>query len=334
MEETVWQAKKKDRDASDQSSADDGLAEDILKSNAVQNIMQDLEVQRLDALQARRSALNWILGFFAASVVLAIVLPGMIDLPEPWMSLFFPLAVAVIGAVVYFSIGSSYQENLKQTLVWHIMAEAGCSLSDGDYSFSAYNWREILPGYDRDTFGDHVHGDYKGHEFNFCEVELEERRTRVVKSGDSYRTETYYVTVFRGFLMSFDYTEKDIGADIFVRDNNNFFGLPIPHLFQSGDKVKLEDPEFSKIFEIFSSDQVKSRYFFTPMMMETFKKLHDWYPDFQAILRDNRLYFAVPTYHDYFEVSAPVNEALTEETVMTVFHDLDHITSIVKAVNS
>ena len=42
-----------------------------------------------------------------------------------------------------------------------------------------------------------------------------------------------------------------------------------------GEKIRLEDPEFQKLFEVYCDDQITARYVLTPAFMERLKKLNE-----------------------------------------------------------
>jgi len=68
-------------------------------------------------------------------------------------------------------------------------------------------------------------------------------------------------------------------------------------------KIKLEDPEFARQFEVYSEDQVEARYLVTPAFMERFKKLNMAFGTNKAkcAFYDDKVMFAISTGKNLFE---------------------------------
>ena len=58
-----------------------------------------------------------------------------------------------------------------------------------------------------------------------------------------------------------------------VRKDSGIIGNWFKKKFSSLKNVKLEDPNFEKMFEVYSDDQVESRYLLTVTFMERLKEL-------------------------------------------------------------
>ena len=118
----------------------------------------------------------------------------------------------------------------------------------------------LLPSYDRSRFEDRLSGVRSGVDFEFFEAQLTRRKTQT-RNG---RTSTRYVTVFEGQCLRFDFHKRFFGETLVTRDAgffNRFGG-------KSGmDRAQLEDPEFEKAFEVYTTDQVEARFLLTPEMM-------------------------------------------------------------------
>ncbi|MEM9738963.1 MAG: DUF3137 domain-containing protein [Pseudomonadota bacterium] len=120
----------------------------------------------------------------------------------------------------------------------------------------------LVPSYNRSTFEDQLTGTHDGVAFEFFEANLKERRT----TTSNGRTQTKYVTVFDGQCLRLDFHKRFFGETILRRDAGwfNAFGG------QSGmQRASLEDPEFEKAFEVYTTDQVEARFLLTPDMMQT-----------------------------------------------------------------
>ena len=124
----------------------------------------------------------------------------------------------------------------------------------------------LVPSYNRSKFEDYLAGSHQGVAFEFFEANLKERRTTTTNG----RTQTKYVTVFDGQCVRLDFHKRFFGETILRRDAGwfNAFGG------RSGmQRAELEDPEFEKAFEVYTTDQVEARFLLTPDMMQALVEL-------------------------------------------------------------
>ncbi|WP_373005423.1 DUF3137 domain-containing protein [Hyphomonas sp.] len=120
----------------------------------------------------------------------------------------------------------------------------------------------IVPDWDRDSYEDLITGTRKGVDFELFEAHLEERRHSTDSKG---RTQTRWVTVFRGQCLRFAFHKSFHGRTLVTRDAGFF------NRFGGGkgmQRAMLEDREFERIFEVYTTDQVESRYLLTPDLMQ------------------------------------------------------------------
>jgi len=124
---------------------------------------------------------------------------------------------------------------------------------------------DLIPSYNEKKLEDQIVGDVRGVDFDLFEAKLI-RKTRDSK-GRTRRT-----TVFRGLLCQFDFHKNFHGTTIISKDHTKF-GNFFANMGKIGERIKLEDPEFERIFEVFGTDQVESRYLLTPVFMERIRQL-------------------------------------------------------------
>lgn len=131
--------------------------------------------------------------------------------------------------------------------------------------------------------------------YKFSEVHAEERRTRTDSKG---RTQTYYVTIFKGIFLIADFNKELKYTTRVVQAADNFF----EKLFAGKSKVSLEHPEFEKKFNTYSQDQVEARYILTPAMMERVLKLQkEWNTKVNMSFKGQHLFVAIHHTHNHFE---------------------------------
>lgn len=120
----------------------------------------------------------------------------------------------------------------------------------------------VVPGWDRASYEDLLTGTRDTVDFELFEAHLEEKRHSTDSKG---RTQTRWVTVFRGQCLRFKFDKTFYGRTLVTRDAGIF------NRFGGGNgmqRASLEDPEFEKIFEVYTTDQVESRYLLTPDLMQ------------------------------------------------------------------
>ncbi|KCZ93269.1 DUF3137 domain-containing protein [Hyphomonas johnsonii] len=180
--------------------------------------------------------------------------------------------LAFVGAIVGFSFVwwggrdlAHLGKEAKALLVTPVARqfELGFNAEPGQVD-SIHKLREIgiVPAWDRDSYEDLVTGQRKGVDFELFEAHLEERRQSTDAKG---RTRTHWVTVFRGQCLRFAFDKTFYGRTLVTRDAGFF------NRFGGGkgmQKAALEDPEFEKIFEVYTTDQVESRFLLTPDLMQ------------------------------------------------------------------
>jgi hypothetical protein len=121
----------------------------------------------------------------------------------------------------------------------------------------------LTPSYDRAKFEDRLSGERGGAPFVLFEAHLEERRTTTDSKG---RTTTTWVTVFRGQCLKVRFPKPFSGVTRVYRDAGLFNGFL--SIGRGNERVRLEDPEFEKAFQVFSTDQIEARFILTPDFME------------------------------------------------------------------
>jgi len=181
---------------------------------------------------------------------------------------FFAFIVAVMGGSF---LGSTKFMALRKEVkvgLLNRLAEA----SDMQYAlkpaaparFQVFREHGLIPSSQRESFEDHFIGERHGSVFELYEAKLEQRRQSDKK--------TTWVTVFRGLLIRVEFPRTVEGVTVITRDQGIFNALEGWGRKNFGnqklERVGLVDPKFEKIFEVYSTDQVMSRYLLTPTFME------------------------------------------------------------------
>ena len=122
------------------------------------------------------------------------------------------------------------------------------------------------------TGGDQIVGRYNGVPFQSCNLSVTYRPNfRNEKEGDD-------VAFYGNFFMA--RSPKTFEHPIVIHPKKSFWGDMkdneiSTYLNIGGEKIRLEDPEFQKLFEVYCDDQITARYVLTPAFMERLKKLNE-----------------------------------------------------------
>lgn len=231
----------------------------VIFEERIRPALLEREADRIKA--AKRAILcRWIAG----GVFLAGIAAGLL-IQEIWVAF-------VIGfvAIIVYIVGEQGVANLakeaKSLIVIPIAEQLGLNFTaDPGPVASIIRHKEVgvVPGWDRAKYEDYITGARRQVNFELFEAHLEERRTTTDSKG---RTRTTWVTVFRGQCLRLDFHKTFYGRTLVTRDAGFF------NRFGGGGKgmqrAGLEDPTFEKIFEVYTTDQVESRYLLTPDVMQ------------------------------------------------------------------
>ncbi|MEM9555925.1 MAG: DUF3137 domain-containing protein [Acidobacteriota bacterium] len=227
---------------------------------AVHAILADAEERRLAAREVVRQR-QWI-GFALVLVVWLACVPFVIAGDGVRIAALIVGLVAAIAALSWSQAPAvEYKKAYKERVLPALAGSFGTFQYEAEGSIPASTVERfgILPSHDRASGEDYFSGSYKGVGLEFSEATLKEERG----SGKNKR----WVTVFRGVLVRLQMNKRFVGETILRRDSGsvgNFFS----GLFQRTERIRLEDPHFEELFEVFGSDQVEARYLLTPAFMQ------------------------------------------------------------------
>jgi len=215
----------------------------------------------------------------------------------------FAIAGAVVAAGGLFGaqvIGRSLARAIKAEIVGAIAARFGLVWRpDGGLSPGEFRAQGVIGGYDRVRLDDGFEGVIDGRACALSEARLQRReRTR-----DS---RTRYVTVFRGLLIRAE-TPGDAPTRVrLLRDGGaigNAIGGWFREAFSDDQRIRMEDPDFEKRFEVYADDQVAARLLLTPTALEAITAFSDAAPSdrIQAAFAGRTLWLAIDSRRDGFE---------------------------------
>jgi len=220
----------------------------------------------------------------------------------------FYLSIAAIlglGAYMFFVVTKekkAYREMYKQNVVKQIVHLINPDWNydpNGRISSSNYRNSELFNrSWDKYEGDDLVSGAIDKTDFRFSELHTQYKT--ITTDSEGKREEEWH-TIFKGLFAHADFN-KEIKGRTFVLPERASKQIKEVGATGRTKLVKLENPEFEKIFKVYSTDQIESRYILTPTMMESIVNIHKKYKKrvyFSFI--GSRVYVAMSFNKDLFE---------------------------------
>jgi hypothetical protein len=243
------------------------------------------------------------LGVAAAifAVLLARWAPGTI---APFVP---PVVVLLYLGIGYAVAHRGYRDRYKEQVVRRVVQALNPELSyspHGSISRADFDTADFFrEDIDRFRGEDLVEGRIGETTIRFSELHVEDKRQR--GTGKNRRTE--WVTVFMGLFVVVDFPKRFKGRTIVLPDTAQRFLGGIGQTLQSmnftrGQLIKLEDPEFERLFVVYSDDQIEARYLLSTSLMQRILDLRSklGHPLYLSFAND-RLYLAIPSNRNRLE---------------------------------
>ncbi|MBP9854014.1 MAG: DUF3137 domain-containing protein [Candidatus Omnitrophica bacterium] len=289
--------------------------------------LQSLENIRLRNL---KKMVAWIVPILIGSFLLVILLRDGGDVAG--FIIFFAF---IISGMIIAYITKGYITDFKQTIIEKIVhfIDADLSYQTAEYieSFQYKESKLFLTSYDIYKGDDRVYGKVGATAVNFSEV-----HTQYITRDSKGRTS--YHTIFKGLFFVGDFNKNFQGRTFILPDTAESLFGGIGKLFQSWDAsrpelVKLEDPEFERLFVVYADDQIEARYILSPSLMKRiidFKKKSG--KNVRLSFLNSNVYVAISYYKNLFEPRI-FQTLLDFNPIKEYFEDLQLATGIVEDLN-
>lgn len=192
-----------------------------------------------------------------------------------------PVIGHIILLVIFFiavawgghKIRGSFRSDFKHRIIGPIVKFADPGLAyapESGIACGEYQGGKIfLTGVDRYQCEDLVQGVIGRTAIRFSEVHSEYKTETTDKDGHRH---THWHTIFRGLYFIADFNKSFNGEYVVLTDTaERLFGRLGQNLqsmtMGRPPLVKMEDPEFEKLFVVYGTDQVEARYLLTPSFM-------------------------------------------------------------------
>ena len=284
--------------------------------------LQVLENKRKELLRKGRSE-----GVSYAAIFLIVGVIALLILKLE--GIFGPIGIVVISVIIFITcinnkskiFSSFYKEEVVDEIIHAFCPNATYSPNDG-VGEDLFRNSGLFTSPDRYHAEDLIEGCLDKTSFICSEVHAEERRARSTKNGVQY----YWEDIFKGFLFIADFHKEFLGETTVLRDS--FFKIKM-----GASRVKMENPDFEKVFDVFSTNQIEARYLITPSMMERMLKLDSNFKKGVTIsFRNSTILVAIPDSKNRFE--ADVWSSLNDMSILkSDFEVLQSLLEIVDELN-
>lgn len=284
--------------------------------------LQVLENKRKELLRKGRSE-----GLIYAAIFLVVGVIALLILKLE--GIFGSIVIVVISVIIFITcinnkskiFSSFYKEEVVDEIIHTFCPNATYSPNDG-VGEELFRNSGLFTSPDRYHAEDLIEGCLDKTSFICSEVHAEERRARSTKNGVQY----YWEDIFKGFLFIADFHKEFLGETTVLRDS--FFKIKM-----GASRVKMENPDFEKVFDVFSTNQIEARYLITPSMMERMLKLDSNFKKGVTIsFRNSTILVAIPDSKNRFE--ADVWSSLNDMSILkSDFAVLQSLLEIVDELN-
>jgi len=236
----------------------------------------------------------------------------------------------ILGLIIYYfragSLATKYKSDYKTAVIPKLLHGIDPQLSfepDRGIPLDSFVGSELFTKRpDRYNSEDLVFGNYGKTFLQLAEVHAEDRQTTTDSKG---RSQTRYVTIFKGLILIADF-HKDFAGRTFVLPDTaeKLFGRFGRHLQKlSGrretDLIHMEDPEFEKTFAIYSTDEIECRYILSTAMMRRLLDMQERFgSDVRVGFKESNIVLAVPRTGPFLEPSTgcPATDASQVESLL------------------
>ena len=289
--------------------------------------LQHLESVRLANIQ---KMVKMIVPTIVIGLVLAFLMRNAGDAP-----MFVGMVALVVAGIMYATIIRGYVSDFKVRIIDKIVhfieptlqySPTSC-VSSKDYKDS----RLYLRHYDRYNGDDLVKGKVGATQIDFSELHTE------YITRDSKGRTTHH-TIFKGLFFIGDFNKHFKGRTFVLPDRSEKLFGGMGKIFQSWtmsrpELVKLEDPEFERLFVVYSDDQIEARYILSPSLMRRIVEFKQKAKrNICMSFLNSNVYIAISYYKNLFEPRI-FQTLLDFRPIQEYFEDLQLAIGIVEDLN-
>lgn len=241
------------------------------------------------------------------------------------------LIVAYIGFFVWCSDPiTSYRKSVKFDIFKKIFKFFGDDFHyspNGISDFRAYAISGLFDQFNRRHTEDFISGSYKGVKVHLVEARLD-METGSGKNKSVKR-------IFKGVLVLLSMNKNFKGHTLVVTDKGKLRNWSEDKgKYKKFENINLEDPYFEQLFEVYSTDQIESRYLLTTSFMQRLIDLSKAFgdrksPKIEAAFYGNHLLIKIPHFKNLFEPGSILKPATFIEDSKEVLEEMSLIFNII-----
>lgn len=246
----------------------------------------------------------------------------------------------IVGIIIFGCSNNGRRTFFRVVIIPELFERAMPTLKyrpDLGITQSKFRYYGLYDDFDRYSSEDKLSGVIGNTAFTAAEVHIErEHRDKDGKKSHS--------TIFRGVVFVADFNKVLNSRTVVLPDvAERCFGKLVGNFFQKmncfdGSLVKLENPEFEKLFSVYSHDQIEARYILTPQMMERLVHLRRKNKkDIRMVFEDDHMALAIskpsgwlepPFFGKFARIEVLENILFELEDIISIIDDLDLNTRI------
>ena len=248
--------------------------------------------------------------------------------------LFIVLGAFVMGVVYYFST-KEYVGDFKSQIIQKIVV-----FIDENLTYSRARYVSLQSFVDSGIFktkpNEYTGDDFVSGKLEKTQVQFSELYAQHVTRDSRGRKQ--YQTIFKGLFFVADFNKEFKGMTVILPDTAERLFGHVGTMLQSwnmsrGQLVKLEDPEFEKLFAVYGDDQIEARYILSTSLMDRIVKFKNKtkrtvYMSFVG----SKIYVGVSYAKNLFEPRV-FKTVLDFQPIKEYFEDLQLAVSIVEDLN-
>jgi hypothetical protein len=289
----------------------------------------------LRRLENKRKAVIRNIGAAALVILTPLLIISAAMLPRSGPPAFFLVIIGIIilAGATYF-LSRSYVLEFKPAIIGRIVKFACPDLKyrPADFIpqslFEASNIFTTQPN--RYKGDDRVSGKVGDTAIDFSEIKAQR------ESGSGKDKRTY--TIFHGLFFVAEFNKHFVGQTLVLPDTAQMLFGHVGQMMQSwnitrGNLIKLEDPEFERLFVVYGTDQVGARYILSTSLMARiveFRKKTD--KDIYISFLYSKIAIAIPYDRQLFEPKL-FTTLLDYDVICEYFNDLQLAIGIVEDLN-
>ena len=298
-------------------------------------LLSDLEQERINIIKKAKRP----------RIIAVIIALASLPVFTYYDSMLFGIIILVVAFIV-FAVGEypkivfaeKFKQNVITKLIKHLHPELDYDPKGGFHYNFLHDQGLIRSTPTRGKSEDRIYGKIGATAIDLCEQLVEKVTTTTDSKGNK---KTHVEKLFKGLVISADFHKSFNGETVILPDwAESSAWTWLAKKFQSSKRdgnrmVALENPDFEKLFAVYSSDQVEARYLLSPAMMDRMVKLYEKLSassNCKIMMRfhDEKMIMAIDWGNNFFEYDFKKTVA---EEVKETYSELELCTGIVEDLN-